>query len=92
MNTDQEKVCFFMNVYNLMMLHAVIRLGSNPQTGFGKELFYRRVKYNLGGYEFSLDDIEYGIFKGNQHPSLASDLAARILVPNLSFPKQFLIC
>lgn len=39
--------------------------------------FWRRTAYNIGGYIFSLDDIEHGILRGNRpHPSDGRPLIA----------------
>lgn len=39
--------------------------------------FWNRTAYNIGGYSFSLDDIEHGILRGNRgHPSGGKPLFA----------------
>jgi len=35
-----------------------------PNSVLEIENFWRRTSYNIGGYTFSLDDIEHGILRG----------------------------
>lgn len=57
----RAKVAFFINLYNLMVIHVILRLDTGTLTP--KHL--TSVKYNVGGYLLSLDDIEHGILRGN---------------------------
>ncbi|XP_078366756.1 uncharacterized protein LOC144650866 [Oculina patagonica] len=48
-----------------------------PNSVLEIENFWRRMSYNIGGYTFSLDDIEHGILRGNRpHPSGGKPLFA----------------
>jgi len=64
MNTSQKKA-FFINLYNLMVLHAFAQVGI-PQTSFRRMSFFDTVGYSIGGHFFSLNDIENGILRGNK--------------------------
>ncbi len=59
-----EKVLFFVNVYNTLTVHASMR--SWPGNGlYDRQNFMRCSKYNIGGYYFSLLDIEHGILRAS---------------------------
>lgn len=62
-DTNQYKA-FFINIYNALLLHGVVVFGSVPSGFIPKTLFFTRTSYNIGGCNFSLDDIEHGILRG----------------------------
>jgi len=59
-----EHLAFWINLYNVMVIHGVVELGIRDSV---KEVtrFFRRICYDVGGMEFSADDIEHGILRGN---------------------------
>mmetsp|Transcript_5841 Transcript_5841/g.8477 ORF Transcript_5841/g.8477 Transcript_5841/m.8477 type:complete len:705 (-) Transcript_5841:1335-3449(-) len=62
----RSKVAFFLNLYNLMVRHALIRFHPKSVT----PAFFRSIQYRLGNnYLLSLDDIHHGILRNNSdHP------------------------
>jgi len=68
---QKEKIAFFLNIYNSLTIHGLAMCESGlPNSVLEIENFWRRTSYNIGGYTFSLDDIEHGILRGNRpHPS-----------------------
>jgi hypothetical protein len=66
----EEKIAFWVNLYNVIVIHGVIALGIRDSV---KEVwnFFRRVRYQIGEYFFSPDDIEHGILRGNRRPPYA---------------------
>lgn len=62
-----QKLAFWINIYNTAVIHGVIELGLKHSV---KEVckFFDRVVYEIGGYRFSLNDIEHGILRGNRRP------------------------
>ncbi|KAJ6248028.1 electron carrier/ protein disulfide oxidoreductase [Anaeramoeba flamelloides] len=62
---QQELLSFFINAYNLLMLHAGIVNGI-PQDRSELRKFLVTSKYNIGRMEFSLNDIFYGILRRNR--------------------------
>jgi len=63
-----QRLSFWINIYNTAVIHGVIELGLQKSV---KEFpgFFDRVSYEIGGYRFSLNDIEHGILRGNRrHP------------------------
>lgn len=66
--TNDEKVAFFINIYNAMVIHGRIVRGM-PQGKWGRVQFFSRVSYCIGGLRYTLNDIEHGILRGNRkHP------------------------
>ncbi|KAJ3429055.1 electron carrier/ protein disulfide oxidoreductase [Anaeramoeba flamelloides] len=62
---QQELLSFFINAYNLIMLHAGIVNGI-PQDKNELRKFFNESKYNIGRMDFSLNDIFYGILRQNR--------------------------
>eukprot|EP00186_Timspurckia_oligopyrenoides_P005137 CAMPEP_0182443654 /NCGR_PEP_ID=MMETSP1172-20130603/2339_1 /TAXON_ID=708627 /ORGANISM="Timspurckia oligopyrenoides, Strain CCMP3278" /LENGTH=709 /DNA_ID=CAMNT_0024639007 /DNA_START=220 /DNA_END=2349 /DNA_ORIENTATION=- len=62
-----EKLAFFVNVYNALCLHCHILIGT-PTNFFRRWMFFRHMSYRVSGLDFSLDDIEHGILRGNKRP------------------------
>jgi hypothetical protein len=63
-----QKLAFWINIYNTAVIHEVIELGLEKSV---KEFrgFFNRVMYEIGGFYFSLNDMEHGILRGNRrHP------------------------
>lgn len=58
---ESTKLAFFINLYNLMMKHALLKFGTRQ---FSRK-FYRKMKYNVGGTTLSLLDLELGILRAN---------------------------
>ncbi len=68
LQTRDQRLSFWINIYNTAVIHGVIDLGLQKSV---KEFpsFFDRVTYKVGGYPFSLNDIEHGILRGNRrHP------------------------
>jgi len=62
-----QKLAFWINIYNTAVIHGVIELGLKHSV---KEVskFFDRVVYEIGGYRFSLNDMEHGILRSNRRP------------------------
>eukprot|EP01006_Ploeotia_vitrea_P038370 TRINITY_DN66228_c9_g1_i1.p1 TRINITY_DN66228_c9_g1~~TRINITY_DN66228_c9_g1_i1.p1 ORF type:complete len:495 (+),score=36.18 TRINITY_DN66228_c9_g1_i1:21-1505(+) len=67
LNTKEDKITFFLNTYNLLVLHGFGRLGP-PSTNLQRGKFFSSTSYNIGGMVFSLNDIEHGVLRGNKPP------------------------
>jgi hypothetical protein len=63
----EEKIAFWINLYNVIVIHGVIALGVKDSV---KEVwnFFRRVYYQIGPHHFAPEDIEHGILRGNRRP------------------------
>ncbi|WOL09792.1 hypothetical protein Cni_G18545 [Canna indica] len=59
-----ERLTFFLNLYNAMVIHAIIRVG---QPGvIDRRAFYTDFQYIVGGYPYSLSSIKNGILRSNR--------------------------
>jgi hypothetical protein len=68
LTTREEKLAFWLNPYNALIIDGIIHLGIR-KTVKEDAGFFRRVAYNVGGFRFSADDIEHGILRANAgHP------------------------
>ena len=80
----EERIAFWVNLYNVIVIHGVIALGIRDSV---KEVwnFFRRVYYQVGEHFFSPDDIEHGILRGNRRPPYAFFRRFRAGDPRLNF-------
>jgi Protein of unknown function, DUF547 len=62
--SETERLCFFLNLYNAMVIHAVITIG---QPGLiDRRAFFTEFQYIVGGYPYSLSTIKNGILRANR--------------------------
>ena len=60
-----ERLAFWINVYNALVLHGIVRLGIRRSVRY-RWNFFGRVSYRVGGLVFSLDDVEHGVLRDNR--------------------------
>jgi hypothetical protein len=63
------RLAFWTNIYNTAVIHGVIELGLERSV---KEVpgFFDRINYEIGGFRFSLNEMEHGLLRGNRrHPT-----------------------
>ncbi|XP_057314241.1 uncharacterized protein LOC130655492 isoform X1 [Hydractinia symbiolongicarpus] len=65
--TRKEKLAFFINIYNALVIHAFVTIGP-PVNLWQRYKFFNTVSYVIGGYNYSLNDIENGILRSNRKP------------------------
>jgi hypothetical protein len=84
LKSREEKIAFWINLYNVIVIHGVIALGIKDSI---KEVwnFFRRVDYQIGKHNFNPDDIEHGILRGNNHPPYSVFRRFRSGDPRLNF-------
>ncbi|KAJ0240983.1 Electron carrier/ protein disulfide oxidoreductase [Hirschfeldia incana] len=61
----EEKLSFFINLYNMMAIHAILVWG-HPAGPLERTKMFGEFKYVIGGYTYSLSAIQNGIIRGNQ--------------------------
>ncbi|XP_062313025.1 uncharacterized protein zgc:152951 isoform X1 [Osmerus eperlanus] len=61
----EEKLAFFINTYNALVIHGHLRLGA-PTNMWQRYRFFNYVSYLIGGEVFTLQDIENGVLRGNR--------------------------
>lgn len=64
--SPEQRLAFFLNLYNAMVIHAVIRSG-HPE-GVMDRKFYSDFQYIVGGHPYSLSTIKNGILRNNRRP------------------------
>ncbi len=65
----EEGIAFWINLYNALIIDAVISLGvqqSVTEGRLGLLTFFRRAAHHVGGHCVSCDDIEHGILRANR--------------------------
>jgi hypothetical protein len=84
LDSRNQRLAFWINIYNTAVIHGVIELGLRQSV---KEFprFFRRVSYEIGGYRFSLNDMEHGILRGNRRPPYGLMKPFRKNDPRLEF-------
>jgi hypothetical protein len=63
-----QRLAFWINIYNTAVIHGVIELGLERSV---KDFpgFFDRIMYEIGGFYFSLNEIEHGLLRNNRrHP------------------------
>ncbi|KAL3652851.1 hypothetical protein CASFOL_002532 [Castilleja foliolosa] len=63
--SHEEKLAFFLNLHNAMVIHAVIRIG-HPGRMIDRKPFFSEFMYVVGGYHYSLSSIKNGILRNNR--------------------------
>ena len=67
LETDAERIAFWTNLFNVIVIHGVIELGVRASVR-EVPLFFSRICYQVGSDTFTPDDIEHGILRGNARP------------------------
>mmetsp|Transcript_12493 Transcript_12493/g.31728 ORF Transcript_12493/g.31728 Transcript_12493/m.31728 type:complete len:494 (-) Transcript_12493:108-1589(-) len=60
----EEKMAFFINIYNAMIIHATAAVGT-PSNIIERLMFFGNVKYCINRQIYSCNDIEHGILRDN---------------------------
>lgn len=63
----EEKLAFFINLYNMMSIHAILVWG-HPDGALERRKLFGDFKYLICGSTYSLSTIQNGILRGNQRP------------------------
>ncbi|XP_003564062.1 uncharacterized protein LOC100838368 [Brachypodium distachyon] len=63
----EERLAFFINLYNMMAIHALVTCG-HPAGPLDRKKFFGDFKYVIGGCAYSLSAIQNGILRGNRRP------------------------
>ncbi len=69
LKTPNEETAFWINLYNAMVVDAVIQFNVEQRVTegwLGILAFFERAAYQVGSYRFSLTNIEHGILRGNR--------------------------
>lgn len=65
---ESERMTFGLNLYNLFISYAFVKMGISTTT-MGRGAFFSRIRMNLGGHLLSFNDLEHGVLRANtKHP------------------------
>ncbi|XP_063865444.1 uncharacterized protein LOC135103337 isoform X2 [Scylla paramamosain] len=67
--SQDETKAFFINIYNALVIHATAVNGP-PSNWFSRLRFFDKTSYIIGGYTYSLNDIENGVLRANKRGAL----------------------
>eukprot|EP00892_Ulva_mutabilis_P005886 jgi/Ulvmu1/366/UM001_0373.1 len=79
-----EKMAFFINVYNTLIVHGTVTHGV-PKNIVARIRFFGKVKYVIGGTPYTADDIEHGILRSNA--IAPASIGALLKLPFLARPQ-----
>jgi len=84
--TPQEKLAFWINVFNMLILYTSVTRDIPPNETLKQRLeSYSKLCFNIGGFNFSLLDIEFGILRSHKEkPEHLSDKEVSSLIPSFS--------
>ena len=81
MLSEEEKLAFFINIFNVLTMHAHVEYGAPPVGGGQtREDWFARARYRLGPFKipFSLHDIRFAVLRANMpRPSYLGKPLAR---------------
>ena len=63
--TQDERKAFWINIYNVLLIHGLVSYRARTSLWNIRGAF-EHIAYVIGGYRYSLDDIEHGILRGNK--------------------------
>jgi hypothetical protein len=70
LQSREERLAFWINLYNALIIDAVISFGVQGSVQRARGFFWRAA-YNIGGRRYAAHDIEHGILRANApHPAI----------------------
>lgn len=95
--SHDEKLAFFLNLYNAMVIHGFIRFG-RVEGVIDRKSFFSDFQYLVGGHPYSLIAIKNGILRGNRRPPYslikpfsASDKRLEVNLSHFNFFKDYVL-
>jgi len=64
--TPEGLMSTVINLYNALVIHAIVVQGGAPSNMYQRLQFFSRVGYHIGPHFYSLNDLENGILRGNR--------------------------
>ena len=86
---EKAKLAFWINLYNTIVIDAIIA-GGIKESVHEIDGFFGKMKYIIGGYRFSADDIEHGILRANRRKHSRPWRQFGIMNPKKKFSLEFL--
>ncbi|KAL9364450.1 hypothetical protein Peur_042323 [Populus x canadensis] len=98
MLSQDEKLAFFLNLHNAMVIHAIIRVGC-PEGAIERRSFSSNFQYIVGGSSYSLNTITNGILRSNRRspyslvkPFGSGDKRLEVVLPKVNPLIHFGLC
>ena len=88
MATRDERKAFWINIYNVLVIHGLVayEVEKSVQEIHGT---FERMAYVIGGLRYSLADIEHGILRSNRaHHGIRRSHRTHHIVPGVRFSKR----
>ena len=97
--SGDNATAFWLNLYNALIIHANISIGP-PRNMIERSRFFGSLGYYIGGYKYTLSEIEHAILRGNRKPPASfsrlfkrNDPRMTHVIPNLDPRIHFaLVC
>ncbi|KAI4373170.1 hypothetical protein MLD38_011328 [Melastoma candidum] len=96
--SPEERMAFFLNLHNAMVIHAVIMVGL-PEGIVDRRSFNSDFLYVVGGYPYSTGTINNGILRNNRRPPYSlikpfgnNDQRLELVVPKVNPLVHFGLC
>lgn len=93
-----EKLAFFINLYNAMIIHGIVRVNRQGIID-RRSAFFGDFHYMIGGYPYSLSSIKDGILRSNRRqpysiskPFSTGDRRLELVLPKLNPLIHFGLC
>lgn len=64
--SDSERLAFFLNLHNAMVIHAIISIGHPGDAVIDRRSFNSDFLYVIGGFPYSLTTIINGVLRNNR--------------------------
>ena len=81
--SEDERLCFFLNLYHLVVMHAFLVLGP-PGSSLKWISYFNNIAYQVGDDIFSLTELEHNIIRANM--SSPANFFSRFVLPNSKYP------
>jgi hypothetical protein len=62
--SEDLKLTFYINLYNIMCIHGILSI-PRPESDLGRLSWFSNIKYLIGGFQYSLMDVEHGLIRSN---------------------------
>ena len=83
---SSARTAFFINVYNVLCVHGQVVHGP-PSSVLARRTFFKRTRYTIGLFSYSLDDIEHGILRCNIGNHMEEDDPRLAYMPDSRDPR-----
>ncbi|MBZ0252603.1 MAG: DUF547 domain-containing protein [Candidatus Methylomirabilis sp.] len=82
--TDEERIAFWLNLYNVLVIHGIVAFGVQ---GSVMEIptFFDRAAYRVGDWVFTPNEVEHGVLRRNRRDAITGRRSFRRDDPRAAF-------